>query len=427
MVAAPQDTRRLHNTKLDALRWAVATCSLLLMTSVGGTTSAIAQDASAVPLPAKRSDAIAERRMRAIQNSCSGDFAQRLADRGPSLVGDLHTALTTARDPVADARGRWLFTQARPVRRRQRRARDGSNLVILNGRVCTNLITSRGGRQRCRKWEPATPERIAALTQFAPPPDPRPTRNMRADLRRLTDFVRKRGALSSFREGGQFFFLSQRVVDELSAYLRQTPTARMCTGVDVMLTFYRGRLGLMRERIARPKTVQSRAERRIAALLTTITDQREAQRTPVSTGAENQADPVPATGATLPAVKTAVTPTEREPLPRTPDATASVGEIAAYVVAFALGEDDNATAPFIERDRVDAPLSWARAMLDREPPSGAFDDTAVAKRALAIRVLRAVELREAAKAEREKFEAFVTAVNRAIDEVGEMQAAHCRC
>ncbi|MEL7303224.1 MAG: hypothetical protein AAGJ53_05985 [Pseudomonadota bacterium] len=144
---------------------------------------------------------------------------QRIAETDLLKVKAALASLSADRSDVPRA---WSFWPRTIRKKRRRRVKNGKILpMLLRGKVCTDEIETRGGRRRCRQWRSATPELIEAHTVRVRASDPRPGRAERRDLNLMNDTVLTRGQLSAFAEGGRFYYVVRKVVDDLEGYIPQ--------------------------------------------------------------------------------------------------------------------------------------------------------------------------------------------------------------
>ncbi|MEL6297797.1 MAG: hypothetical protein AAFQ45_04435 [Pseudomonadota bacterium] len=194
---------------------------------------------------------------------CHQTYHSALAAIRSGDLPKLRVALDSLGKPDPAVASKWSFWPRTVKRKRRRRVKNGMiRPMLLDGRVCIDEIQTRSGRSRCRKWVKATPERIAAYTIRLRPSDPRPNRRERRDLNLINDTVLNQGKLTAFSEGGRFYFVVRKIVDDLTGYLDQPLNPGLCNGVSAMLAFYRTRLEPLEKRIAQLDALIRRSETR---------------------------------------------------------------------------------------------------------------------------------------------------------------------
>ncbi len=202
---------------------------------------------------------------------CHVRYHQRLQSIATEDMAQVRAALEKLTQTRTDIPRAWSFWPRTLKRKRRRRVKNGKILpMMLRGKVCTDEIETRGGRRRCRQWLPATPELIEAHTVRVRASDPRPNRAERRDLNLMNDTVLTRGKLSSFADGGRFYYLVRKLVDDLEGYVRQANNPGLCNGVQTLTAFYRTRLEPIDERVALIDSLIRRSETRAIAAATRL-------------------------------------------------------------------------------------------------------------------------------------------------------------
>lgn len=346
-------------------------------------------------------------------SNCANAFATSLARFAKIQVPKLTQALQTARSRTSGIPSNWMFANTQRLQNRYRRLSTDGQLqpIILRGRICTKVVTDRRNRPRCRKWQRATPERIAALTRKVAPPDPRPDRRERRDMRTLRASLRAQGALVAFRSGGRFYFLSDRLISELTSYLRQRPTPRMCSGVRTMTGFYRKQLGPIQTRMGAFLPIRQRIGRRISTARLQIAKQ--STQIGLETNA-NQAENTP---------PMQVPPKSTKSPRAAPTDGANFRRHLTFFVQSA-GADPSRLPTGTKSDW--ELLKAARALIDSiatAPENAASSGL----RAAAIRGLRALEMDRALKEWLDRYGQFTTIVEKTLVGIEKREESGCRC
>lgn len=320
----------------------------------------------------------------------------------PSLADALDRILTSRPGIPSD----WTFWRtSRRFAQFKRRAKNGQVAPLTSrGRVCVNETTSSRGRAVCQQWEPATEERVAELTVWLPPPDPRPGWRERAGLRLLTDTLKTQGALTGFQEGGKFYWLVRRLVEDLNGYLAQPPTRGICAGVATMIGFYRQQLGPLSTRIRDLRQIERGARQRLEGYVKTIETRR----------ARRQASVEAPSGDAQPTAL--AQPRESDQRPDT---------LVTWVsrIVSPIAPDEKAATALRARD-VPAVLSFARDWVDR---LAYWQSVRATDRAEIVRALRAVETAFIAAATVRIYGEFKMAVEATLASISRKQAELCVC
>jgi hypothetical protein len=381
--------------------------------------------------------------------TCADKYHARLQAIADNEYRNLEAALATITSANAIVPEAWRFWL--PVRPRgfsKRRRKDGTiRPIVYRGRVCADERTMRNGRPRCFKWDPATKERIAALTRYAPPLDPAADRRERRDLRFLNDTIVSKGALSAFGEDGRFYWLVRRANEELGFYVRQDLKPGICRGVPVMMSFYAQQMKPLDDRIAYVETLAKRADARLAAQIKRL-DQMEAgrrerdariRREAIAAREKAEADArkarqeaaaraskADADGTVQPAALVAPTvelppvpPPEREPRPL-PDGR--IGQVARLLAFLTPRNPDDEPVLNTAIALPDA-LDRARAYIDqrREEPFSRQRRTRI------LRALRAIETRMIAETTLAIYTTYRGAVRDTLTAISQAHRETCDC
>ena len=313
--------------------------------------------------------------------ACARRFHTALSQIGANQGDKLDHALASVRETDESVTPGWVFWS--PFQRRRRQANGVVKPAVLDGLVCIRSVIGRGGRERCMKWAPATPDLIAELTRKAKLPDPTPDRRTLRDLRMLDSYVRNRGALVSFRRGGKFYFLAERIVDELKAYLTQPYRVQICSGVKTMLDFYGRQLALVTAR-----------ERTLLDIDTRADGQLDAAKRALGIAAGGDA------------------------ISRAPGQSSILVDIHHAMTGTPQSDSGQAAATLRER------LKAIRVALDAIDAS---DELAVERRVNAINGLRAIEMKAALAGMLQKHKVFSGTVETVLRSIRSEHEAACGC
>jgi hypothetical protein len=208
--------------------------------------------------------------------------------------------------------------------------------------------------------------------------------------------------LTAFREGGKFYWLVRRVIEDLQTYLDQPATAGLCAGVEPMISFYRQQFEPLSERIAFVEAMLSRADRRLQASLNRL----------IALQARRIGDDTVAQPA---AIRPAPQPATVSP--------AAPGQQRLFEFLEAHGAKLPARASGISDSRLLERLAAARTFVNTaaEPT---FDTEA---RTRSIEGLRALETMHYADRTARIYRDFLEAVSAAFDRIEASHRTHCKC
>lgn len=180
----------------------------------------------------------------ATREATYADLLKRVSEVDQSLPGD------------------WLFAP----RKRSKREVEASQHVLLPPRaecrwsVNTVDFSTRQSKRLCKRWEIVDPGAPVA-GRAMPIIDEAAAASV---VRRASSFVANRGAAGDFGKKGKLEWISRRILTDLRIYMQQTPHPAICTGVEVMTSYFVDNAVTLRKELD-ASTSAVEAARRIAS------------------------------------------------------------------------------------------------------------------------------------------------------------------
>ncbi len=253
------------------------------------------------------------------------DYASELAQCAPPFQAALRGLLAgpgpqpmattkAVRGTMPELNGRWVFHDTGD----RRRQRDDMGRLVEGNQVCAEEIT-RGGRNRCARWE-------ARVANAEPPvPVPPPSKDEQRVIGAIGELVANKGAPPEFLGNGRYTIMTERAAGDLEAYLGQDDHPAICSGTHEFIDFFETRLAPLRKRM---ETVAELRQRSLALVAPRVVALRTLLTAPptVPSPVADAASVAPA-GPLAASVATAATPAPPSPVPAAAAPTSPVRDI----------------------------------------------------------------------------------------------------
>ena len=167
---------------------------------------------------------------------CATSYHQALAGLYAQHKAAYADILKHASEPDESLPGDWLFAP----RKRSKRELEAGQRVLLPPRaecrwsVNTVDFSTRESKRLCKRWEivdiaaPASGPAMPVVDEEAAV----------SVLRRASTFVTSREAAADFGKKGKLEWVSRRILTDLGVYMQQSPHPAICTGVEVMTSYF---------------------------------------------------------------------------------------------------------------------------------------------------------------------------------------------